>query len=236
MQISINILKNIFKRNNIDYEFLRLFSFMLEHFAPIFNIKTLDDYARFLGNVYFEVGFYKNGKLRIRENLNYSAKRLAIVSRRFRHNKDLLNKAMSLKGIEKQKFIANNWYGYGRKAKILGNINPNDGFKYRGQGLLQITGRYNHIKVFKNIEEKLNIKVFDDNGDVLDSLLNSYFGAIISAFSFWDIKKIYNCKDDLCSINRINSGLPKIFKEQRLKYIKYVRKLLKGKQNGFTRV
>lgn len=45
--------------------------------------------------------------------------------------------------------IAERVYGLGnpRKARELGNTEPGDGFRYRGDGVLQTTGRGNHRRM-----------------------------------------------------------------------------------------
>jgi len=72
----------------------------------------------------------------VSENLNYSAKRLTEVwPRRF----PTLASAKPYANNPQQ--LANKVYG-GR----LGNVEPNDGWLYRGRGLAQITGKANYAK------------------------------------------------------------------------------------------
>lgn len=54
--------------------------------------------------------------------------------------------AVFLKVLGHPEAIAERVYGLGnpRKAMELGNIQPGDGFFYRGNGILQTTGRGNH--------------------------------------------------------------------------------------------
>lgn len=81
---------------------------------------------------------YETGGLRfIVENLNYSAQRLTEVwpgrfsslveAQPFAHN---------------SRALANKTYG-GR----MGNINPNDGWRFIGRGLVQLTGRDNYSRI-----------------------------------------------------------------------------------------
>ncbi len=77
---------------------------------------------------------YESGQLRrMVENLNYSAERLqAVWPNRF-------DAALAVQVARKPEQIANIAYG-GR----LGNTLPGDGWKYRGRGLIQLTGANNY--------------------------------------------------------------------------------------------
>lgn len=84
--------------------------------------------------------------------------------------------------------------------KDLGNTNPGDGVKFKGRGAIQITGRYNYIKLSKDLGYD-----FVNNPKKLADLP----WAILSAGWFWDLKKLnqYADKDDLITITkRINGG------------------------------
>lgn len=77
---------------------------------------------------------YESGGLTIQfENLNYSPERLPIVWPSRFQPKGPLDPAAFAHNAER---LANEVYG-GR----MGNMEPGDGFKYRGRGLLQLTGK-----------------------------------------------------------------------------------------------
>ena len=84
--------------------------------------------------------------------------------------------------------------------KDLGNIYPGDGYKFRGRGYIQITGRANYTELSKDT----NID-FVKNPDLLTEEAN----AMISALWFWNKRKLnqYADKDDIKTITkRINGG------------------------------
>lgn len=82
----------------------------------------------------------------------------------------------------------------------LGNIQEGDGVRYKGRGLIQITGRANYAKLGVDLGVD-----FLHNPELLEWL--PY--AVISAGWFWDLKKLNACADidDFKTITkRINGG------------------------------
>ena len=85
--------------------------------------------------------------------------------------------------------------------KDLGNTEAGDGFRFRGRGYIQVTGRYNYLQLSKDTGID-----FVNNPDLLATEVN----AIVSACWFWSKRKLNALadKDDLVGITRrVNGGL-----------------------------
>ncbi len=97
--------------------------------------------AHFFAQALHETG----GFTILRENMNYSASRLVEIFGVNRHSA-AVTVAEAEKLARKPEAIAERVYGLGnpRKARELGNTQPGDGFRYRGNGVMQTTGRSNH--------------------------------------------------------------------------------------------
>ncbi|HEY5676082.1 MAG TPA: peptidoglycan-binding protein [Myxococcales bacterium] len=112
--------------------------------GPLFDqhgITTPLRMAHFLAQALHETGGFRV----LRENMNYSAARLVEIFGVNRHSAAITPAEAAR--IERQpEAIAERVYGLGnpRKALELGNTQPGDGFRYRGNGVLQTTGRANH--------------------------------------------------------------------------------------------
>lgn len=84
----------------------------------------------------------------IRENMNYSAPRLLQIFGQGHHSAAITpDEAQALAHHPQE--ISERVYGLGnpRKAKELGNTNPGDGYRFRGNGDLQLTGGASHRKI-----------------------------------------------------------------------------------------
>jgi len=191
-----------------------------------FGINTPKRLAAFLS----QVGHESAGLSCLQENLNYSADGLANTWPN-RYAKTLQNGVyaknpvgrylpsdLALKIARKPVLIANNCY-----ANRMGNGNESsgDGWKFRGRGLKQLTGKSNYVQL--TLETGIN---FVSNPDLL--LQPSY--GVISACVFWKINNLeyYADKEDIEGLTKkINGGLNGI-KNRKALFDKAIEILQKG--------
>lgn len=140
--------------------------------------------AHFLAQIEHESNFKP-----IEENLNYSASGLIRVFRKY------FTDLEAIQFQRKQEAIANRVYD-----NRMGNINTGDGYKFRGRGFIQITGRENYTKLSNDTDID-----FINNPDLLLQEPN----ALLSALWFWNSKGLnkFADSDDILTITkRINGG------------------------------
>lgn len=109
-----------------------------------FNLTTPLRIAHFMAQISHESG----GGTIVRENMNYSAERLFEVFG-VGHHSARVTRDEADQLAHNPEAIAERVYGLGnpKKARELGNVDPGDGWKYRGGGLLQLTGRASYRKL-----------------------------------------------------------------------------------------
>lgn len=153
--------KNILDRLNINSKWLTA----LNNAFQKYNIKDIKETAMFLAQTAHESSNYK----RLEENFRYTPQRLFDV---FKKRVGSLENAkkLCLQGAEA---IGNFVYG-GR----LGN-SPDEGYKYRGRGIIQLTGKNN----YKYYGDKLNIDLVNN-----PELAKEPNNAIEIALLFWQEK------------------------------------------------
>jgi putative chitinase len=119
-----------------------------------------DEIDEFLGQIVHE-----SAKLeRLTENLSYSATRLmAVWPRRFPTLTDANMYAHNPEAL------ANRVYG-----DRLGNCRPGDGWKYRGRGLIQVTGRANYSALGRLMGLPL-----EDRPELLEDADNALLASIV---------------------------------------------------------
>lgn len=100
--------------------------------------------AHFMAQISHECS---NGTI-VRENMNYSAERMLQIFGVGKHSARVTPaEAQAL--AHKPQQIAERVYGLGNptKARELGNTQPGDGYRFRGNGMLQLTGRGSHARI-----------------------------------------------------------------------------------------
>ena len=186
MNLTKEILKSIFKGTPIDIiiQFVSPLNSTIEKYA----INTPARIASFLA----QIGHESNGLITRMENLNYSTQGLLSTFKKY------FDEASAQIYARHPERIANKVY-----ASRMGNGDESsgDGWKYRGRGLIQITGHDN----YSHLATDLNMKIED-----AVVYLESVDGAAMSAGWFWDKNKLNPLADieDIESITRkINGGL-----------------------------
>jgi putative chitinase len=181
----------------------------LQEILPDYEIDTPARVAAFLGQTAHESGGYRA----LRENLNYSAKGLNTTFKKY------FPTIESAAGYERQpEKIANKIY-----ANRMGNGDERsgDGFRYRGRGLIQLTGKTNYQNFADSIEETME--------DVVP-FLETYEGAVQSACWFWESNNL-NVQADAGDIKlmtrKINGGY--IGLDDRIHHIEHAIHVLSGK-------
>jgi putative chitinase len=172
--------------------------------------------AHFLAQAMQETGAFTV----LRENMNFSAPRMVEIFGVGKHSARV-TKAEAATLEHHPEAIAERVYGLGnpKKAAELGNTMPGDGFLYRGNGVLQTTGRGNHRRV------GLACGVdFEGN----PNLVTAPEHALKPALQEWSEGKLngFADKNDIRTITlRINGGLNGF--EERKAFLKKLLPLLK---------
>jgi putative chitinase len=170
-----------------DEEWLKEFVEPLNNAFEEFEINTPQRIAMFLA----QVGHESGGLSVFSENLNYSGDRLKQIFPKYFKT---VNPAEYAKNPEK---IANRVY-----ASRMGNGDEasGDGFRFRGRGAIQLTGRTNYTTCGADLEVDLI-----NNPDWLEEPE----GAIRSAAWFWDSRDLNQWADkgDVVTVTKkINGG------------------------------
>lgn len=131
---------------------------------------------------------------RLEENLNYSANTLLKL---FPKKIKTLEKAkeVTANGVIS---IANAIYG---NRVDLGNIMPNDGWKYRGRGIIQLTGRNN----YKFYGEKIGADLINN-----PDLAKREDNACLIACAYWNVKGLTKAAREgniILATKKINGGV-----------------------------
>lgn len=168
------------------------------------GITTKEQVAMFLAQCGHESGNFT----RFTENLNYSTDRLLAVFPKY-----FKTRADAEKVARRPQEIANIVY-----ANRMGNgdSKSGDGWKYRGRGIIQLTGRQNYVK-FTNYIKKPELLEKPDE-------FNTIHYYVKMAVWYWKVNALETISNIETVTRRINGGLNGI--EERKKLFKQIMETL----------
>lgn len=186
MAITLDILQKIAPQTKV--EKLQNFIESLEVACDTYEINTVSRQACFLAQVAHESGGFNA----VKENLNYGAKGLMGTFKKYFPDEET-----ALAYERQPEKIANRVY-----ANRMGNGDEEsgDGFKYRGRGLIQLTGKNNYTAFATDMSMNLDEAV---------DYLETYEGACMSAAWFWwknNLNQLADKEDMLNLTKKINGG------------------------------
>ena len=150
------------------------------------------DKARFIAQLYVESAAFK----RVEENLNYSAKRLVEVFGKRNGLTPAIARNIAAAG---PRAVANFIYGGRWGFENLGNVEPDDGWMFRGRGLIQLTGRDNYSSASIGCYGDFRLR------DEPDMLLLPEAAADVAAW-FWYHNHLNGIEDIAVLTRKINGG------------------------------
>lgn len=168
---------------------LALYVDPLNFFMEEGEITTRDRICAFLS----QVGVESGGLSVVKENLNYSAQGLLLTFKKYFPTKEIAQQYERI-----PEMIANRVY-----SNRMGNgpESSGDGWKYRGRGLIQVTGKNNYMQ-FAN-DRGLELQEAIDYLETPD-------GACESAVWYWSSRNINSAADekDIVRVTKlVNGGL-----------------------------
>ena len=190
MQISPEQLSHMIPSNNEVDEWCN----ELNRAFDKYQINTPKRIAGFISQCAHESADFK----RLEENLNYSRKALESVFGRYFGS----GKRDAAEYARQPQKIANYVYmdEFRSKRGALGNTQEGDGWRFRGKGLKQLTGRNNVTRFAKD---------FNITPEKASDWLETKEGALASALWFWDTNNLNATADtgDVAKLTkRINGG------------------------------
>lgn len=182
MQITEEQFSEIFPTNKHAADW----SFALSEVLEDFGIATPEQVAMFLA----QCGHESAGFTVLTENLNYSSDRLKVIFPKYFKTVD------PAPYHRKPEKIANRVY-----ANRMGNGDEasGEGYKYRGRGVIQLTGKSNYAACSESLYGDPNILL-----DNPDGLLN-FRDAILSGCWFWEKHSLQDI-DDIVRVTKIING------------------------------
>lgn len=163
-----------------------------------FDITSQHRIAGFLS----QIGVESGGLSTLQENLNYKVDSILRMFGRHRITEDDARKFGRVDGGQKanQEMLANLLYGGEFGRKNLGNTEVGDGWKFRGRGLKQLTGRSN----YKRCGDALGMDLIGEPDLLLEPV-----NAALSAGWFWStngLNAIADTGNVVAMTKRINGG------------------------------
>ena len=205
MELSKEQLKQLLPKNPyIDY-----WHNALQQLLPDYEINTSKRIAAFVAQCAHESGNF----MVLQENLNYRAQSLRKLFPKYFPDDAIAQDYASRPN--KQEAIANRIY-----ASRMGNgpEESGDGWRFRGRGLIQLTGRHNYTWFAASLEI---------SPEEASEYLTTFEGAAQSACWFWETNKLNQWADkgDIVTLTkRINGGT--IGLEDRIKHYEHALHIL----------
>jgi putative chitinase len=204
MQITSAQIKSLFPQYKYPQDLAEALSEQFEKY----DINTVNRAAGFLA----QCGHESNGFTVLKENLNYSADGLNKIFKKY-----FPTVASATPYARNPEKIANKVYA---NRMLNGDEKSGDGYKFRGRGAIQLTGKENYTKYANSVGITIDEAVAD---------LETLDGAIESACWFWKtngLNAICDADDIIKMTKRINGGT--IGLEDRKKHYEHAKELLGG--------